>query len=245
MLALQSINTVRTVRTSRPGAINLRQRRTWYAETATDAGTTDTQPAKEGEQQPAAKPADSVTFTQADIDRIVGERVKRAEEATTKKLTETLGVENIDAIREILEAHKTAEEAKKSEADKLNDQIKALTAKLTEAERRVGEAEKQRLADRRDNALRLALKGSSKPDSVLTLIKAEYAADIEKVLGEDGAISETQVKALVAKAEKEWPGMFTTNVPGTTSHAGGRTKTDDAAKKAAFAETLKNMKKGM
>lgn len=59
------------------------------------------------------------TFTQADVDRIVGERAKRAEASAVGELLKGLGVEKADDLKALVDA------ARKSESDKLSETEKA------------------------------------------------------------------------------------------------------------------------
>lgn len=65
---------------------------------------------------------DEKRFTQADIDRIIGERVKRGEESAVSKLLESFGVKSTDDIKAALEKIKTLEDAQKSELQKAQDE---------------------------------------------------------------------------------------------------------------------------
>lgn len=218
-----------TLRTSRPGAIDLRSRRLWFddngdeGEGSDDAGT-ETQPDKSGSA------SDDTTFTQADVNRIASERAKRAEESALKKLYADLGFESGDDLKSLVTAHRAAEEAEKSELEKAQAEIEKARKKAEEAEQRATDLEQARLEDRRDNALLAGLNTAEKPAAVLTLIKATYAEDLKTVLGEEGTADAKAVEGLVKKAEAEWPGMFKSGSPGSQSHSGGKPPKPDKTK---------------
>lgn len=76
-------------------------------------GSTDPKPV---EGEPAVEP----TFTQADLNKI-GKREKEAgKRAAEQAFADQLGIP-IDEAKKIIETHKAAEDAKKSEADRLKD----------------------------------------------------------------------------------------------------------------------------
>ena len=81
-------------------------------------------------------------FTQADLDRILGERVSRAEETTQKKLLEALGVKDADEAKKILDDAKKLREQQMSDLEKAKadaDEAK-VKADKAEADRKVTEA---------------------------------------------------------------------------------------------------------
>lgn len=84
-----------------------------------------------GGGKPEDKPADK-TFTQADVDRIVGERAKRAEESAIGALLKDLGFEKPDDLKALVADAKKRSDAEKSELDKANEHIATL-AKAKEA----------------------------------------------------------------------------------------------------------------
>ncbi len=65
---------------------------------------------------------DDKKFSQADLDRIIGERVKRGEESAVTKLLESVGVKSADDIKAALEKIKTLEDAQKTELQKAQDE---------------------------------------------------------------------------------------------------------------------------
>jgi len=82
-------------------------------------------------QAPAPTPnagGNSGTFTQEQLNQIVSDRAKRAEEAAVKKLLEGLGVQSADEIKAILDAKKLADEASKTELQKQADRATAAEA---------------------------------------------------------------------------------------------------------------------
>lgn len=66
------------------------------------------------------------TYTQAELDRMFSERASRAEEATTKRILEALGVEDLDNAKTALAKVKELEDAQKSELEKLQEKIVSL-----------------------------------------------------------------------------------------------------------------------
>lgn len=66
----------------------------------------------------APPPADDKKFTQADVDKIIGERLKRAEDTAVSKLLDSLGVKSADDIKSAFEQLKKLDDAQKSELEK-------------------------------------------------------------------------------------------------------------------------------
>lgn len=185
--------------------------------------TTETAPETSGQDS-------TRTFTQADLDRVAGERARRAAESAATKLLAQLGVEDVNTAAELLREYRQRQEADmteaqkaKAEIDKVRKEADALKAAL-EAERA------ERLADRRDAALRAALTDADKPAAVLTLLKGTFAAEVDAVMTADGTLDDKAVAALAQKAAKEWPGLFRSNAPGSPSNSDGRMPKPDVGK---------------
>lgn len=220
-----------TLRTARPYAVNLRQRRQWFddngeSDGADTATPTDTQPAENG----AGGSGDNgATFTQADIDRIAGERAKRAEEATLKKLLAELEVEDTSSLKAMLKAQKEREEAEKTELEKAQAKIDAAEKKAAEAEARAQSVEQARLEDRRNSAVIAALKdkGAMYPEDVLLYAQNKHTEALTAIVGEDGSVDSKAIDKLVGEIEKARPDYFKSGSPGSQSHAGGRTPRPD------------------
>jgi hypothetical protein len=79
-------------------------------------------------------------FTQADLDRILGERLARAEETTQKKLLDVLGVKDTDEAKKAIADAKALREQQMSDLEKAKAQAAELTAAKTKAETDAAEA---------------------------------------------------------------------------------------------------------
>lgn len=86
------------------------------------------------------KPPEVKTFTQADVDRIVGERAKRAEESAIGALLKTLGFEKADDLKATIDEARKRSDAEKSELQKAQEHITQLTKAKEEADRAQAEA---------------------------------------------------------------------------------------------------------
>lgn len=127
--------------------------------------------------EPAA-PAEK-TYTQKEIDAMIG-GVKKDAQA---KLLKDLGVENVDNVKEALKQLKEIQDANKSEADKLREQLAAAeTTKAEAAQIRLElEAIKKGVpADKAEKVVKLAAAYDGNIDAVLAefpeIIKAPAPA---------------------------------------------------------------------
>lgn len=109
----------------------------WYAP---DAGGADgeTPPADGGNG--ADKPR---TFTQAEVDAIMGKTRKEARDATQGSLLKEFGVESLDAIKASLEEAKKLKEAQMTEVDKQKAALEKAQAEKQETETRMQTALQQ------------------------------------------------------------------------------------------------------
>lgn len=188
-----------------------------------NASPQDDQPIEQdAPQTPADEQGAERTFSQADVDRIIADRLKRAEDATTRRLLEELGVESTDALRATMQAAREREEAEMSELDKLRKQLETLEAEKTAAEQRAQEIEQQRKSDMRRHAVRAALSDAQHPDDVLLWIDANLREAYEAVMSDEGAINDKAVAALVTEVKKQRPTFFRQPGPGSPSVRGGK-----------------------
>lgn len=226
---------IQALRTFRPATIDLRQRRMWYE------GDGDTPPDEGSPPAPDTPPGNNggsstgTTFTQADVDRIVGERAKRAKESGIADFLKELGFEKPDDLKSLVTDARKRQEDELSEAEKLNQKLVATEKKLQEAEAAAQQAVQSAREEKRNSAILAALTIAEKPQSVLNLLLVEHASKVAEVMGEDGALDSKKIEALAKTAQTDYPGMFKKTGPGSPSHAGGTTPTGEqteAARKA-------------
>jgi hypothetical protein len=190
--------------------------------------TTETAPDKGG-----VGGADIRTFTQDEVNALMGERARRASESAIADLLKSMGFEKPDDLKAVIAEAQARKEADMTEADKAKAEAEK-ARKETDALKAALEAERAaRLADKRDAAIRAALKQADDPAAVLTLLQANFAADVAEAIDAEGAISDKAVSKLVTEAAKKWPGMFKSNAPGSPSNAGGRIPQPDVSKALA------------
>lgn len=163
------------------------------------------------------------TFTQADMDRIAGERAKRAAEAAATKLLAKLGVDDVDTAAALLAEYRQRQAADMSEAEKAAAAI-ADARKEADTLKAALEAERaQRVADKRDNALAQALASAQAidADDVVLWLQRNAQDAVSALVQSDGTIDPDGVTALVAKARSERPHFFRPGGPGSPSNKGG------------------------
>jgi len=91
-------------------------------------------------QKPEDQKPPEAKFTQADLDRILGERVKRAEETTKKQLLEALDVKDSDEAKKAIADAKALREQQMSDLEKANAKAAELEAAKAEAEAKAVQA---------------------------------------------------------------------------------------------------------
>lgn len=180
------------------------------------------------------------TFTQADMDRIAGERAKRAAEAATNKLLEKLGVQDVSAAAELLAKYRQREAADMSEAEKAAAAIEAARKDAAEARSALDAERQQRIADKRDNALAQALASAQAidADDVVTWLQKNAADAVSALVQDNGAIDPDGITALVARARSERPHFFRPGGPGSPSNKGGEVPTVPMSDKARLAAQI-------
>lgn len=176
------------------------------------------------------------------------ERLKRAQETARQqereRLLKELGIEDPAADKELLAAARKRREDEMTEVQKAAvDKKKAEDDALTFKQQLEAERAERRL-ERRDNALKDALRGAQvrNVDKTFAVLASLKKSDVDGLMADDGTVDSKKVAALVEAAKKEFAEDFgpVRNTPGTGSHAGGRTV--DPNKGAALA-SQKNIKR--
>lgn len=200
-------------------------------ETVTDNSTPVTTPATPP-QAAAVDPKTEAKFTQEDLDKVAGNRAKEAAAAAVKKILKELGIDNADdpdalkTVKTKLTAAQQAEEANKSELQKLTEKLDAETKKRGELETAIEQARQREVVNTRNTkvieALITAKVSPTDAEDLRILLSARYPDNYNGVVDEDGKITEKGMKALVEKAKETYPKYFANPAPGSPSNYEGR-----------------------
>jgi len=193
-----------------------------------DTGTQD--PSSEptpGQTPPPASstPPATAGISQEEVDRIAGQARTEGRSAAEKALLEQLGVSDLDAAKEALRVAKEVEDAKKSETERLQEQIKTL------------EEEKDRIASGALEALtnskiELALKDAGiKTERLAAALRLADKSLIKSDGGEIEGVSE-----VVSGIKNESPEWFGASLTAPDASGGSSSSTDF---RSADAQTVK------
>lgn len=138
----------------------------------------------------------TVTISQEKLDSLINEKFKKGAEKANAQLMESLGVQSIDEIKNIIEAKKQAEEAQKTELQKA---MEAVEAANREKEAILKEAEELR---KKNSIQGLAVEHGIKELDYFEL-------ELNKRSGEDGFDKEKFIESL--RVEK--PFIFGSDAP--------------------------------
>lgn len=197
----------------------------------------ETLPGKnEGQGEAGSKP----TFTQEQLDKIVGERAVQAKKSALSDFLKELGLENPDDLKKIITERQQQEQASKTELQKAQDQAKTADDKYKALQQQLDAEKAARMADKRNAAVVTAAQKAraNAPDDVVLWASAHLPDELAKTIDADGNIDEKAVNALIELVRKERKEWFGGTGPGSPSNAGGRTPepSADAKKKAAQAQ---------
>lgn len=100
-------------------------------QTPTGSGDSGTQTPAQGQQAPeggaaGAGSGQERTFTQADVDRLLGERARRAGQTAVSELLKDLEIEDLDGLRGTVKAHRLAKDAESSDLEKAQAALQKL-----------------------------------------------------------------------------------------------------------------------
>ena len=209
--------------------ISLRQRRRWFDGDGTpppvpDPAAGDSAKPKKPDDKSGTQPPVK-TFTQEELDSIVGNRSKESRQAAVNELLKKLGLDSEDDLVKKVAEHKKAEEARLSEAEKLTKRADTAEAEKAEALKKLAVSEAARLRDRLENAVLLAAKDALAvhADDVWLWLNTNMSDDLTKAIGDDGKVNDKQIESLIGKVKEARPTYFEAQrrSPGSPSNHGG------------------------
>ncbi len=163
------------------------------------------------------------TFTQADVDRIVSERAKRASESAISKFLEQLGVSNADEAKATIEAEKKRKESEMSDLEKAQAEIESAKQVAEEALAAKTALEAQILANGRKQAFLKAVgnSGGQNADDLFILVQAKHGNDFVSVFGDDSTPDDKKMEAFIKQVQGSFPTYFGSAGAGSPSNAQG------------------------
>lgn len=189
-------------------------------ETPDPAPATPPEPTGAADGDAQAEP----TLTQADVDRIVKERLKRDRQAQESKRLEDLGLESFDDLKTMLDDYRKRKEADMSELEKAQSKIADAEKKAQEAEQRAQALQAEYLAARRREVFLKVVRdnGGHDEDDLYILVTAKHGEDLNAVFGENEATAdEAKLKSFIKQVQSDHPAYFGTASAGSPSNAGG------------------------
>lgn len=197
--------------------------------TPNTAQDTLTSAAKEGQNQSAK------TYTQAELDQMMGERAKRAQESTTKKLLSALGLTSeaeIETLKATITEAQSLKQSQMSEAEKANEALKKATQTITDLQAKLTERETFFRQKEISGAVKEAVTAMKANDFDAIYLWAEkyHAEALNAVMGEDDKVDAKALEKLLDAVKKDKPGYFTpvTQHMGSQSNANGYTRPSEA-----------------
>lgn len=201
---------------------------TTETQTPAPGTTTETVTENGGGKTPGSETGDKKTFTQDELNAIVGERAKRSAEAAVNKLLETLGMKSPDELKTTLEEKRKRDEAELSETQKKDKVLEKMKADLDAAQLEIQKKDEAHKAVLMNAAIRAAAKGAHDPDDVVKLLRDENADALTKAMNAEGVIDTKALDTLIADLKKKKGYLFGGQTPGSPSNAGGKSAEPDA-----------------
>ncbi len=213
-------------------------------QTAAQQQNTASTPTQTGAANPGSTEA---KFTQADLDRLIDERVGRAEkrDATIKaNLLKQLGLPddaNFDTLKTTIEKARDIETANLSAAEKAEKAAADALKRATDLESQLNAERAERRNDRIAAALSAAASKlhAKDTDDVLRYARDKHADILTAVMDESGTIDTKKVDTLLEKIKAEkshyfGDGKATTQATMIPSNNGGRALSGDEAAMKRF-----------
>jgi hypothetical protein len=161
----------------------------------------ETPSVSETPKEEASKTAEAKTFDQDQVNRMIGKEKAKAEAEARKAFLESYGVSSEKELKAVLDSHKAAEEAKKTELDKANEALEALKS-ATAAEKA------QLLQDLHTDRVKLAL---SRVNPALPEDEEKADAALNRLVGMvnvPAGSTVDEITASVKELKEEFPALF-------------------------------------
>lgn len=185
------------------------------------AQDTSTSTAKEGQSNGA-------TFTQAQVNEMVGKTRKEARETAVADVFKELGVASKEELKALKAERDALKTSQMSDAEKLQAERDQAKKERDEALALVTSIQAERRTDRIQGIIRTAattLKANN-ANTVLSVIMAGHQTAMNEVLSETGDVDQKKLDALMAKVKEQDSTLFTppATTPGSMSNNGGSAK---------------------
>lgn len=163
------------------------------------------------------------SFTQAELDRIVGERAKRAKDVAVKEILEKLGASDVDSLTTLVEEARKRKEAEMSEAEKAQALVEKERARAKQLEDELKQLKASQIAQRRDSAFKTALRnaGATNEDDLAILVNAKMSDQLLKVFDDSGNADDGLMEAFIKDVQSKYDNYFATSGAGSPSKSGG------------------------
>ena len=196
----------------------------------TETQQDDSNPTDTGnDQESTGTPTGSKTFTQDDVNRLIGETRTQARERAQQQFLTDLGVESVDALKGALKKMQELEDAGKSETEKLTGRITALENDKAALQEQGAQLAQQRV----DALLRSAVVSEATRLGFLDPMDAYHMIDLAQLeVKEDDSVS--GVEDVLKKLGEAKPYLLHGKLTlGPTNPArGGSTSETDAERRA-------------
>jgi len=153
------------------------------------------------------------------------ERITQAKTNAVADLLQSLGLSKVDELKTVIDAHKEAENAKKTDAERLQSQINDLEAKRVAAEEKANAAEAALRETKLEGALRDAAKNAHHPDDVILWARGKNR--LTELLDDKGEINQDAMNTLIEDCQKERPAWFASVNPGSPSNSDAKPPKSD------------------
>lgn len=161
-------------------------------------------------------------FSQDDLNRIGKKEKAEGKAAAEKAFLDLLGVSSIDELKNVMEAKRKAEDAEKSELEKLQEELNRSKQEAAEAKQAAEKAESQRRLDNRNSQLRNLLLDAFEPQSALLLFLSKHEKDASALVDEAGQFDSKEAEKLIAVFKTGNAYLFKGQSKGSPSNAEGR-----------------------
>ncbi|QPC83774.1 hypothetical protein G4Y79_05185 [Phototrophicus methaneseepsis] len=192
--------------------------------------------------QPANQPNsqgqdEDKTFSQADLEFHVKDRLRHARSAWDEALLTDLGVESLDEVKVLLKDKRDQAEAEKTELERETTRATKLEGELKAANERIAQMQLDAKKTKLDAEIEREARDAKNVHEVITLIRADQAmlTTLESAYQEEGQVKSDVVKKLVDDFRQSRPHHFGSGNPGNPAHEDGRhSEIDQKALKAAM-----------
>jgi len=203
---------------------------------------------KEGTVDTTATPAGNtgVSFTQAQVDAMIGKARMEARSVASNSILEELGIDNLDGLKGALGELDKLKKASMSESEQLQAELEKAEADKQAALEAANAAKVELINTKKSTQLRNVLteEKADHAQDLMLILEAKHGTELAACFDENGVENDGMLSAFLKKHKPNYPHYFGTTGGGSPSNSGGVPPGDTAEANEAARARIRKINRG-